>query len=198
MRSEACRRAVLMGIFTMVTAMVTAQAPNPPLTQEDMFRRNVGSPEDQETPFPPHKIVGNLYYVGTRSLAAFLVATSEGHVLINTNWERAVPGLRSSIEALGFAFGLGEAFAFGFALAFGTALVLAGADLLLALLGPPKDCLGPLAFFAFCNSVQAILVSCLRMVFSDFVFTLWFGLGVPASSCGGFFHWMSFAICSSD
>ena len=104
MRSEACRRAVLMGIFTMVTAMVTAQAPNPPLTQEDMFRRNVGSPEDQVTPFPPHKIVGNLYYIGTRSLAAFLVATSEGHFLINTNWERAVPGLRSSVEALGFAF----------------------------------------------------------------------------------------------
>ena len=104
MRSEACRRAVLVGIFTMATAMVTAQPPNPPLTQEDMFQRNVGSPEDQVTPFQPHKIVGNLYYVGTRSLAAFLVATSEGHVLINTNWERAVPGLRSSVEALGFAF----------------------------------------------------------------------------------------------
>ena len=75
-----------------------------PLTQEEMFRRNVGSREQQRTPFPPHKIVGNLYYVGSESLASFLVATPEGHILINTNWEDAVDGLRGSVEALGFEF----------------------------------------------------------------------------------------------
>jgi metallo-beta-lactamase class B len=48
--------------------------------------------------------VGNLYYVGSYSLSAFLVATPEGHMLINTNWERAVDGLKTSVEALGFAF----------------------------------------------------------------------------------------------
>lgn len=54
-----------------------------------MFRRNVGSPEEQRTQFPPHRIVGNLYYAGSRSLAAFLLATPEGHILINTNRETA-------------------------------------------------------------------------------------------------------------
>jgi metallo-beta-lactamase class B len=69
-----------------------------------MFRRNVGSPEEQRAQFPPHKIVGNLYYVGSRSLASFLIATPDGHILINTNWEDGVPNLRKSVEDLGFDF----------------------------------------------------------------------------------------------
>jgi metallo-beta-lactamase class B len=72
--------------------------------QEAIFRRNVGSAEQQRAQFPPHKIVGNLYYVGSQSLASFLVATPEGHILINTNWEDAVPNLRKSVEDLGFDF----------------------------------------------------------------------------------------------
>jgi len=94
----------IVGMFTLVATSVVAQPPDRPLNQEEMFRRNVGSREEQVTPFPPHKIVGNLYYVGSYSLSAFLVATPEGHMLINTNWERAVDGLKTSVEALGFAF----------------------------------------------------------------------------------------------
>jgi len=55
--------------------------------QQAMFRRNVGRPEEQRAQFPPHRIVGNHYYVGSQSLASFLIATPEGHILINTNWE---------------------------------------------------------------------------------------------------------------
>ena len=73
-------------------------------TQEEMFRRNVGSREDQRTQFPPHRIIGNLYYVGTNSLASFLVATPDGHILINTNWEDSVSVIQDSVEQLGFAF----------------------------------------------------------------------------------------------
>lgn len=94
----------IVGMFALVATTVAAQPPDRPLTQEEMFRRNVGTREEQVTPFPPHKIVGNLYYVGSHSLSSFLVATPEGHILINTNWERAVDGLKTSVEALGFAF----------------------------------------------------------------------------------------------
>ena len=73
-------------------------------TQEDLFRRNVGSPDDQNTAFPPHKIVGNVYYVGTNSLASFLVTTPQGHILINTSYERTVPIIKASVEKLGFKF----------------------------------------------------------------------------------------------
>ena len=92
--------AVLLSLVLASGAGLWAQS----LTQEEMFRRNVGSREQQRTPFPPHKIVGNLYYVGSESLASFLVATPEGHILINTNWEDAVDGLKGSVEAIGVEF----------------------------------------------------------------------------------------------
>ena len=73
-------------------------------TQLSLFQRNVGGPEDQTTQFPPHKIIGNLYYVGTNSLAAFLVVTPQGNILINSTYERNVPTIQKSIEQLGFKF----------------------------------------------------------------------------------------------
>lgn len=32
-------------------------------TQQELFQRNIGAPEDQATQFPPHKIIGNIYDV---------------------------------------------------------------------------------------------------------------------------------------
>ena len=55
-------------------------------------------------PFPPHRIAGNLYYVGTRGLASFLIATPEGHILINSSLESSVPLIEASITKLGFRF----------------------------------------------------------------------------------------------
>ena len=55
-------------------------------------------------PFPPHRVIGNISYVGTRGLASFLVTTSEGHILINSGFESSVPLIRQSIEKLGFRF----------------------------------------------------------------------------------------------
>jgi metallo-beta-lactamase class B len=80
-----------------------AQAPKV-LMPEDLFRRNVGTRDQQNKQFPPHKIAGNLYYVGTESLASFLIVTPEGNVLINSAYEATVPVIRGSIEKLGFHF----------------------------------------------------------------------------------------------
>jgi metallo-beta-lactamase class B len=55
-------------------------------------------------PFPPFRVAGNLYYIGSRGLASYLVTTSEGHILINSNLEANVPMLRASIEKLGFKY----------------------------------------------------------------------------------------------
>jgi len=73
-------------------------------TLQELFQRNIGSKEDQDTAFPPHKIIGNVYYVGTRSLATFLITTPQGHILINSDYERTVPVIRASVEKLGFKF----------------------------------------------------------------------------------------------
>src|SRR4051812_49866209 len=53
-------------------------------------------------PFPGHKVVGNVYYVGSRDLATYLITTPEGHILINSGFERTVPLIQKSVESLGF------------------------------------------------------------------------------------------------
>lgn len=53
-------------------------------------------------PFPPHRIAGNLYYVGSKDLASYLITTPEGHILINSSLEESVPLIKASIETLGF------------------------------------------------------------------------------------------------
>ena len=73
-------------------------------TQQSLFQRNIGGRDDQTTAFPPHKIIGNIYYVGTKSLAAFLVVTPQGHILVNSTYERNVPIIQKSVEQLGFKF----------------------------------------------------------------------------------------------
>ncbi len=55
-------------------------------------------------PFPPHKVIGNVYYVGTSELASFLITTGEGHILINSSYEESVPVIRAAVEKLGFKF----------------------------------------------------------------------------------------------
>src|ERR1700693_1728370 len=59
---------------------------------------------DWDQPFPPHRVVGNIYYVGTKGLASYLVTTPEGSILINSSLESSVPMIRASIEKLGFKF----------------------------------------------------------------------------------------------
>ena len=73
-------------------------------TPASILSRNMGTAEDQETAFPPHKIIGNIYYVGTRTLSVFLVVTPAGHILVDTTYERNAPVIQKSIEALGFKF----------------------------------------------------------------------------------------------
>jgi metallo-beta-lactamase class B len=73
-------------------------------TPASILARNMGTTEDQETQFPPHKIVGNIYYVGTKTLSSFLIVTPQGNILIDSTYERNVPTIQKSVEQLGFKF----------------------------------------------------------------------------------------------
>ena len=73
-------------------------------TQQELFQRNIGAQDDQTTAFPPHKVIGNVYYVGTKSLSSYLIVTPQGHILVNSTYERNVPVIQKSVEALGFKF----------------------------------------------------------------------------------------------
>jgi len=73
-------------------------------TPRSILARNMGTDADQTTAFPPHKVIDNIYSVGTRTLTSYLVTTNEGHILINTTYERNVPVIKKSVEQLGFTF----------------------------------------------------------------------------------------------
>jgi metallo-beta-lactamase class B len=59
---------------------------------------------DWTEPFPPFRIAGNLYYVGSTGLANYLIVTPQGNILINSDLEANVPLIEASIERLGFKF----------------------------------------------------------------------------------------------
>ena len=62
-----------------------------------------GNP-DWHREFPAFRIAGNIYYVGTADLASYLIATPQGHILLNTDFKEDVPLIKKSVEQLGFAY----------------------------------------------------------------------------------------------
>jgi metallo-beta-lactamase class B len=64
-----------------------------------------GNMQQWNQPFPPYRVIDNVYYVGTNEIAQFLITTSAGHILLDSGFEAAVPRLRENIESLGFRYG---------------------------------------------------------------------------------------------
>jgi metallo-beta-lactamase class B len=83
-------RRVMIVLACLLTLSVGVQAQ----TEQDRTQDKV--------PFPAHRIIGNVHYVGTGTLNSYLITTPQGHILINTNFEETVPLLRASVEKLGF------------------------------------------------------------------------------------------------
>jgi metallo-beta-lactamase class B len=77
---------ILIFLFAM-TAGASAQS-NPAWTQA----------------FPPYRVIGNVYYVGSKDLASFLITTPQGHILINSNLATSPEQIEKSVEQLGFKF----------------------------------------------------------------------------------------------
>ena len=50
-------------------------------------------------PLPPFQMADNLYYVGSQELAAYLVTTPAGNILINANLETSPPRIRAGVDA---------------------------------------------------------------------------------------------------
>ncbi len=101
-----------LGAWLFTTVLFGQPAPDHPtitveghtFTPRSILARNMGTEEDQTAQFPPHKIIGNIYYVGTRTLSSFLVVTPQGNILIDSTYERNVPTIEKSVKQLGFKF----------------------------------------------------------------------------------------------
>jgi metallo-beta-lactamase class B len=93
-------RLILLGSVLSLAGGVFAQMnPAPPKPAPAN-----ATPADWSERFPPHRMIGNIHYVGSRGLASYLITTPAGHILINSNLKTSVPLIRESIEKLGFRF----------------------------------------------------------------------------------------------
>ena len=98
-------RQIKLTPFLILGALGLAQlAAQIPMTPEDLIARNLGPRDQTNKPFPPHKIIGNIYFVGPQALGSFLIVTPAGMILINSDYEVTVPVIRASVEKLGFKF----------------------------------------------------------------------------------------------
>ena len=57
---------------------------------------------DWTRPFPPFRIIGNIYWVGSYDLASYLMTTPDGHILMNTGVGDTAKQIKASVEQLGF------------------------------------------------------------------------------------------------
>jgi len=57
---------------------------------------------DWSRPFPPFRIIGNIYWVGSYDLSTYLITTPQGHILINTGVGDTAKQIKASVEQLGF------------------------------------------------------------------------------------------------
>ncbi len=88
------RRTIIAVSLLLMPSIVPAQQP-------------VSVPFDPDwvKPFPPFRVIGNIYWVATWDLASYLITTPEGHILINSGLAGTVPQIVQGIEALGFRIG---------------------------------------------------------------------------------------------
>jgi hypothetical protein len=85
-------------------AFVAALAVVPASHAQTTYRQLPVTNPEYVKPFPPVKILSNLYYVGTYDLAVYLIPTKEGSILINTGINDSVPAIRKNMEAAGLKF----------------------------------------------------------------------------------------------
>jgi metallo-beta-lactamase class B len=91
----------LLFLAVLAAGCASAQAPDQAAIERAL---RVQDPVDWHRPFPPYKIAANLYYVGTADLASYLISTSSGNILINTDYPQDVLLIRNNVAELGFKF----------------------------------------------------------------------------------------------
>jgi metallo-beta-lactamase class B len=86
-----------VALLLALSTIVLAQGPR--LFSREWYAQFSG-PYSQ--PVEPFRIVGNIYYVGARNIAAYLIATPQGHILIDTGMSEMHDAIISGVEKLGY------------------------------------------------------------------------------------------------
>ena len=84
------------------SSRATSTSPSPSRTLVAVTAPLCAQREAWARPFPGHRVIGNLYAVGSYDLSVFLITSDAGHILINTGLEDSTSLIRTNIESLGY------------------------------------------------------------------------------------------------
>jgi metallo-beta-lactamase class B len=101
---------VLLASIIMTLTAIASNAvaqPSDPLAiggkDTAWFMSRIGRADLDSEPQDPFKIAGNVYYVGSNNITSILVATPEGHVLLDTGTQKMGAVVFPNIVKLGFS-----------------------------------------------------------------------------------------------
>ena len=83
-------------VLSITPGIIQVSAQQLPVNPDD-------SDPQRTEPIEPFRIIDNIYYVGaTIHNSAYLITSTEGHILLDATYERFVPTIIQNIEKLGF------------------------------------------------------------------------------------------------
>jgi metallo-beta-lactamase class B len=95
-------RLILAACVALGPGLAVAAPAGPDRAATSAITEQCAGKEDFSEPAPPALIYGNTYYVGTCTVSVLLVTSPQGHVLVDSATEKAVPSILANIRALGF------------------------------------------------------------------------------------------------
>ena len=84
-------------LLALSTTVVIAQGPR--IFSREWYAQFSGA---YSQPVEPFRIVGNIYYVGAENIASYLIATPQGHILIDSGTTEMHDAIASGVERLGY------------------------------------------------------------------------------------------------
>ena len=91
-------RLVRFAAVVVVAGSVVLSAQSSLLTAEQ--RAQFHGPYSQ--PEEPFRLIGNIYYVGAKNIASYLITTPQGHILVDTGTTEMTPVITANVQKLGF------------------------------------------------------------------------------------------------
>ena len=91
-------RRLLPALALLLALSTIAVAQGPRLFSREWYAQFSGA---YSQPVAPFRIVGNIYYVGALNIASYLIATPQGHILIDSGMTEMHDAIASSVETTG-------------------------------------------------------------------------------------------------
>ena len=87
----------VVALLLALSTILVAQGPR--LFSREWYAQFSGA---YSQPVEPFRIVGNIYYVGALNIASYLIATPQGHILIDSGTIEMHDGIARGVEQLGY------------------------------------------------------------------------------------------------